>query len=696
MVFAAGGSTVQTLTLTGLDDSGIEYDEFVTLRLLSNQSGVTNGAVTNFHVGVVDADIPAALAPGDLAVIGRKYDGNNDSFSLLTLASIPAGSVIYLTDNGWTGSGFRNTTANDGAGNEDLMKLVIHSALTPGLILRSTDTSDSRWTWVTSGSIPFGPSGSFSTMALPDGGDEQISLFQAGSSNPLANVTGHIFLLDDSGGFEAATDSSTGAEPTGISSNSDTALSFDLAAHALIGLNMARAGTNSFSVKADWLNFINDVANWTTTGTVIPYGGVNIGTTCDGGRAPILPAPGDKTATAGSAFSFTFLANDPTCTGPTLSATGLPAGAAFTYTPYGSNSLGTFSWTPAVNATGTYVVRFIATDSQPLSTSLNVRIYVRGSGEATNAAGVPASQTNWAVSITNLALGLNGGSVTVQWNSVQGITYDIYRSYNGFGSGMSWTKVTAGLEADGSEESMLSGAGSTQQFYQVVPTGFSPTSNGVWGFIRPAVKGNAFTMLAPPLVGSRALNGSGSFGARLAAVLSGNDDGVNGPLGDELFFFDANGQWVNLYLSSAGEWRDSGGALATNVLTTGLGVLLQRTSGTPLTPMFVGAVGNNGQSDATLGVGWNIVSFSEGKPVTLSSAFSNIQGGGSLNANWDEASADQLIVLGADGSWIRYQRMGDNTWYDLRTLTPANPTLLPGQAYYFLRQSTGGSLTVRY
>jgi hypothetical protein len=636
----------------------------------------------------------AALSAGDLAIIGRINNGSPDSFALLTLATIPAGTVVYFTDNSWSNATFRGS-ATDGDGNENLIKLTFNSAVGPGTIFRSSDTADARFTWATSGSIPFGGAATFANLSLGQSG-EQIYAFQAANlvSNPLASASHHLFVLDDTLGFEGPpTDSSSqGGLPPGLSSNANTALSFAFSGNNVIGLNMMLAGAQSFATKEDWLAFINNAANWSTSGSTLPSGGVNFGATCDAGRPPLFTTPGDKTATAGSAFTFTILASDPTCTGPALSATGLPAGATFGYSAYGSNSIGTFSWTPGVSATGTYLVRFIATDSQPLSTSVNVRIYVRGSGEATNSAGVPVSQTNWSVVITNVLFG-SSGNVTVQWDAVAGVTYDLYRSQNSFGSGMSWTKVLANDLAAGSVEEALVNGGATQQFFQVVPAGFSPSSNGVWGLIKPYIRGNAFTMMTPPLRSDRAFNGA--FGASLAAALTGNNDGVANENGDEVFFLKPDGGWENLYLDASGTWRDSGGAVSTNVLRTGQGVLVQRNSGSAAQPSFVGQVGNLSQQTNVIAEGWSIIGLSEGKLMPMSTLFSDLPSG-SLNASYAEESADLLIVLDDDGSWTRFQRMGNNLWYNLDSLTISTVSLRPGQAYYFYRVSGTGSLQVRF
>ena len=58
-------------------------------------------------------------------------------------------------------------------------------------------------------------SGSFSDLDLAHEGD-QIYLFQGPNDNPLDAPDAHIFVLDDTGAFEPATDSQSGAVPPGL------------------------------------------------------------------------------------------------------------------------------------------------------------------------------------------------------------------------------------------------------------------------------------------------------------------------------------------------------------------------------------------------------------------------------------------------------------------------------------------------
>jgi len=62
------------------------------------------------------------LDAGDVAVIGwRDTGGGAPAFTVAFLADVPPGTDVYFTNNGITGSVFRNTQ-NDGDGDEQLLR----------------------------------------------------------------------------------------------------------------------------------------------------------------------------------------------------------------------------------------------------------------------------------------------------------------------------------------------------------------------------------------------------------------------------------------------------------------------------------------------------------------------------------------------------------------------------------------------
>lgn len=211
----------------------------------------------------------AALTAGDIAIIGRTNNGSPDAFSFVALSNITAGETVYFTDNGWTGSAFRNTV-NDGDGNENLLKWTAGSTITAGTIVNTASSSG----FTTSGAVPnsVGGGGSFAMLGLNNGGD-QIYAFQATGTNlPLSNVSVHLFAFDDTNGFENATGTGDGGIPTGLVAGS-TAVSVNFptaGTHALKGSFLSETHT-----RAEWLTIISTASNWATA-TVLPTGSLAV------------------------------------------------------------------------------------------------------------------------------------------------------------------------------------------------------------------------------------------------------------------------------------------------------------------------------------------------------------------------------------------------------------------------------------
>lgn len=395
---------------------------------------------------------------------------------------------------------------------------------------------------------------------------------------------------------------------------------------------------------------------------------------CPAGIPPQIISVSDKTIDAGQTLSFEVRANDPGCVPPDLSIIGKPGAASFTLNPSGTNQVGSFGWTPGIGDVGTYLLRFTAEDDEGATDTFVMRVYVAAPGEPRNDNDVPESQENWAVQLTNIEIP-PGGNVTAHWDAVTGILYDIYTSPGPFRDGMSWSRVVTRQEADGSsEETALSMSGRTN-FVQVVPAGAAPTSNGVWGVIRPTVVGG-MSMLSAPLRSDLAFNGQ--FGAELAESLPENTT-------VSIMHSGANPTWTILKLNGSKQWvLDSGTPQYT--LDPGQAFFITNPGGTQ-TPAISGPVGNTGEQRLSLAVGFNLIGVSEGKNLAASGAFESAAPVG----NYDDELADQVVVLNPNGSWRRLIRRPNGTWYDT-----ANPnsngnttlTLSPGQAYYYIRRNS--------
>ena len=218
----------------------------------------------------LSAPLHAALFAGDIAIIGFQDNGAPDSFTIVALAAMPAGQKIYFSDNGWTGSGLRGVTATDSDGNEGVSLLTITADIPAGRVIK-TNTTGSDFAWTTSGTIPNsnpGSTGTFTNHALGTGG-EQIVAFEGPDNHPAGSPSSFLYLLDNTGGFEPATSSSTGDVPAGLTSGT-TAVSLpttrtsgtyglDLAVPAVAALQ-ASGGT-----KAEWLAIIANNSNWGTS-----------------------------------------------------------------------------------------------------------------------------------------------------------------------------------------------------------------------------------------------------------------------------------------------------------------------------------------------------------------------------------------------------------------------------------------------
>jgi len=220
------------------------------------------------------------LSPGDVALIGWVDNGSpNDSFALVALADLPAGTTIYFTDNGWdsVAGAFRSTGgAGDGNGNESLMMFTANATIPAGTILDTTQTN-SAFTWTTSGAIPGAASGTFGYVVLTQTGDQVYAFQQDTGQNPLnSGVHQHLFVLDDTGVFEDATTTGEGNIPPGLSIAGGTALTF---AQNGSGQNFMAFNTSALASgsKAAWLAAIQDPANWIfgASGT-LPTGSITV------------------------------------------------------------------------------------------------------------------------------------------------------------------------------------------------------------------------------------------------------------------------------------------------------------------------------------------------------------------------------------------------------------------------------------
>jgi hypothetical protein len=269
------------------------------------------------------------LSPGDVALIGWVDNGSpNDMYALVALADLPAGTILYFTDNGWdnVSGGFRNTNGpTDGNGNETLAMLTVNTAIPAGTILDTTQTASAAFTWTTSGSIPGATSGTFGSLVLTQSGD-QVYVFQDDDGqNPLnVGTKVHLFVLDDTGTFEDATTTGEGNVPPGLSEAGHTALTFNQSGSTqnFMGFNTSAL---THGTKDQWLSAIHDPANWTFgTSGALPTGSVVVdppvvSSFCFGDGSSVHPCPCGNTGQAGHGCG-----NSANSAGAVLDATGGP------------------------------------------------------------------------------------------------------------------------------------------------------------------------------------------------------------------------------------------------------------------------------------------------------------------------------------------------------------------------------------
>ena len=416
-------------------------------------------------------------------------------------------------------------------------------------------------------------------------------------------------------------------------------------------------------------------------------------TTVSNNVPPVLAPIGRKVTREGETLEFLAEATDANDTLPALTAFGLPPGAGF---QDGGEGAALFSWTPATGQYGVWPVRFVASDGELADWEI-VKIYVGRPGEALNADGIPESLADWTPAIDDVLAQTAGDVADIQWESADGLLYELYYSDAPFGPGMAWSKVGATRQGDGTLLNMLDlslGADRPRRFYRLVLAGESPDTNLVWGVIRRDLP-PGYTLISPPLRMDRRFDGA--FGEALGIELQGNDAGI-GSGADEVYILQANGTWRMLYLDASGIWREANGEASTYELPAGRGVWVARKEGAPAQITFAGPVGNDGTQTTTLQPGFNLIGLSEGKDLPLVQALQNANPAGGPS----EETADQIVIQKADGSMRRLmyvQGWGapfDGNWFDLGTfqIVPDTEVLQPGDAYYYLRR--GEETAVRF
>lgn len=228
---------------------------------------MTLGAMVLGSLAIAErpAEAQVNLGAGDIAIIGWDDSPTTpaDLFTFVTLVDLPAGTIIYFTDNGWqTAGNFRGVSAADGDGSENGMPKFEATSLVPAGTIISNTSTGGNFVWTLSGAILNGGSGNYGNPALSNAGD-QLYAFQAPiPSNPMLNVSQHLYVIDDTGIFENATNSNQGAVPPGLTEGLD-AVTFAHFGGAVEGFMAFNTSALASGTKSEWLAAIANSANWT-------------------------------------------------------------------------------------------------------------------------------------------------------------------------------------------------------------------------------------------------------------------------------------------------------------------------------------------------------------------------------------------------------------------------------------------------
>jgi len=501
-------------------------------------------------------------------------------------------------------------------------------------------------------------------------------------------------------GSAVVTEATTPAVPTGLTATFDSIDGdIDLSWNAAAGATnytvsrsttiqggpytvIANTGAISYSDTSVIRNTIEYfyVVAASSSGCASAYSGEISATTdviCQTGVAPTLTSPGNRTVNVGQSVQHAITATDSaiSCGTPNITnyPSTLPGYITFVDTPSGASITRTYTIAPSGGDNGDAQPIRVLTwdgDANAVTNEYSFMVYV-GSSAA----------NNFSIPITALDETMPGSAADLTWEADQGISYDVHSTTTPPGANPVWTKIKSAVPASAASVTTNVVADGQMRFYQVAPAGISRTDRDIWGIVRPSVPGGSITYMAPPMPETASdLDFSGNLGDALAVALTDADDRIY------VMSPGTNPGWTTLRLAN-GDWIIDGGGAYTTPLNPGQGFLVYRDSGSA-SPTFSGPVGNLGTKSNVLSVGYNIIGISEGKSLPASTAFENAAPVG----NYDEEQADQVIVLNPDGSFRRLIRLGNNTWYDTETRGATTLTLMPGQAYYYIRRSSGTTL----
>lgn len=353
-----------------------------------------------------------------------------------------------------------------------------------------------------------------------------------------------------------------------------------------------------------------------------------------------------------------------------------------------------------------YVDRWLAEDEQYLQALTGVWVYVGQAGEPwvdTNSGDpIPESLQLFGLQITNVYGYPEVNVATVVWDAVEGLVYDVHACERPWVT-QDWHVVgqdVRALSANALYNDGAFGSWRTTMYYQVTYAGEDARTNklGLYAVIRRPAPAQSYHLLAPPLYADRRFNGE--FGEELRESLQGDSSGLGDYVGDEIYVpdvIDGKIVFTMLYLREDGVWCDPDGTPTSYELPAGRGVVVGKLGDWSTEHTFAGPVGHDGRTSFEIQSGeWNLITFSEGWPVHLSTITAKITPvGGTF-----EKDADRIKWQQPDGSFrtlYYFDGTGspmDGQWLDANTFQPVeNIMFMPGEAVYYHRHWDGSNVT---
>ncbi|MBV7327269.1 cadherin-like domain-containing protein [Chloroflexi bacterium TSY] len=359
--------------------------ESIRTRLLSTLNQIVPVIIigllfTTSGLALVSRPVQGAvtLNAADLALIGYNSDTASDDVAIIALANIPAGSVIFITDNGWdsTAGNFTN-----GGGSEATVTWTT-PAISAGTIMNSS-------------ALPGTQSGAITVLRTFG---DQVLIYQTDDNTPSGNPT-IIYAFNNrttqpltvgqwqqtSPPLNPNSGSNLPAGTTEVTVSGGSGNAFGLLGHLD---NMVYTGPMTVADKATLLSRIHTISNWTRSNTAIfdltPGGAVlptSIPVIVPTPTPTPTPANESPVAEADSYIAFEDLplaVAAPGVLGNDTDAEGDPLTASLVSSPSNGNLLlnadGSFTYTPDPGFFGSDSFTYIANDGTSDSNLATVTI----------------------------------------------------------------------------------------------------------------------------------------------------------------------------------------------------------------------------------------------------------------------------------------------------------------------------------